>query len=136
MKKIISIMAASILLLAINTAKAQTIADYRKMTAEQKTQLVSDSLKFDLNLNADQYKQVQVVVADAIHQIAPILQGTGDRTDKGRKVRTILGDSEIKLKAILTPEQSMIFESKKTKLMAYYRQKIANQPMLFNAPAK
>ena len=136
MKKIISIITAGILLLALNTVKAQTLGDYRKMSVEQKTQLVSDSLKENLNLSDEQYKQVKIVVADAIDQIAPIIQGSGDRMERGQKIRAILVDSRVKLKAILTPEQSVMFEDKKTKLIAYYRHKIASQPLLFNAPAQ
>ena len=136
MKKIISIIAAGMLLLIINTVKAQTLGEFRKMTVEQKTQLISDSLKTNLNLDAAEYKQVYAVVYDAVTKIAPIMQGSGDRMEKGHQVRAILADSRVKLKAVLTPDQDMVLEAKKAKLIAYYRHKIANQPVLFNAPVE
>lgn len=136
MKNIISIIAAGMLLFIMNTARAQTLGEFRKMTVDQKTQLISDSLKTNLNLNEAEYKQVYAVVYDAVTKIAPIVQGTGGRMEKGHQVRAILADSQVKLKAVLTPEQDMLLEAKKTKLMAYYRHKIANQPVLFNAPVE
>jgi hypothetical protein len=134
MKKIIPIIAAGMLLMMINTARAQTFGDFRKMTADQKTQLISDSLKVNLQLTDAEYKQVYTIVYEAFTKIAPIVKGSGDRIEKRQQALAVLADSRAKLKAVLTPQQVAVLEAKRTKLMAYYREKLANQPILFNAP--
>jgi hypothetical protein len=96
--------------------------------------LISDSLKVNLQLTDAEYKQVYTIVYEAFTKIAPIVKGSGDRMEKRQQALAVLADSRTKLKAVLTPQQVAVLEAKRTKLMAYYREKLANQPILFNAP--
>jgi Spy/CpxP family protein refolding chaperone len=58
-----------------------------------------------LNLTDDQKEQIKPIIADRQQKLQALRSDTGRRRQKAREAKSILEDSDKKIKAILTPDQ-------------------------------
>ena len=133
MKKII----ASVIILgalACYQSHAQTLEAFKKMPAEQKAKLVSDSLKKILVFTGDQYSRVYPIVFEIINHAKPIIQSDDSRFSKRKNLQQLLATEEAKLQKVFTSEQFILYQIKKQKMIAYYRSHWQSPVILFTIP--
>jgi hypothetical protein len=136
MKKIITT-CISIVTIGLTTtrfAQAQTLKDFRGMPAEQKAHLVTDSIKAILVLTDEQYNKTYAVILDAVTKASAVIKGDDSRVAKGKKLRSLLADEEAKINPILTQAQFAKYQTKKQNIIAYYRQRLQDEKLVFNVP--
>ncbi|HWB25000.1 MAG TPA: hypothetical protein VG738_05950 [Chitinophagaceae bacterium] len=121
-------------LTCFTSAHAQTLGDFRKMPAEQKAKLVTDSFNVILALTTDQYNNMYSVMLDGAQKAAPIMQGDDSRMSKGKQLKSLFEGEEAKIKTILTPAQFGLYEAKKQKAIAWYRRHWQEEKLVFNVP--
>jgi len=136
MKKMLTscITILTICLATTQFAQAQTLKDLRTMPAEQKAHLVTDSIKTMLGLTGEQYNKTYTVILDAVQKASAVAKGEDSRVAKGKKLRSLLADEETKIKLELTPAQFAMYQTKKQNIIAYYRQRLQDEKLVFNFP--
>jgi hypothetical protein len=98
---------------------------------------ITDNMKEDLSLTADQYKKVYDINFEFLTKAKDeknAVKATGaklQKKDKVKELKVIGQDREAKLKAVLTEEQFKKFEAtkkeNKDKLKEYYKEKKSKQ---------
>lgn len=126
------LLACLILLLFAFGTKAQTIDEFRKMPAQEQAQRIADTLKTGLNLSNEQYNTIYNIAFTTTAKADPIMNSDASRRSKAMKVIPMWRDAEKSMKAVLTPAQADLYESKKNALIAEVRANIGKQPIHFN----
>jgi len=134
MKKIITVIFTAACFWATQYTKAQTVSEFRMMPPLKKAQLLTDSLKQILKLSPDQYNKAYTIILDVVKKAAPVVKSNGSRLEKGQKLKGLMAQGEEKMKQVLSQAQFDVFETKKQQAIAYYRQHIGDEKLVFNAP--
>ena len=134
MKKLITTawIATGLFITGSACAQAKTFEDFKKMSFQQKTKMVTDSLAKALTLTPAEYSKVYAAVFQGTQKAAPIQSSNNSRMNKGQKMKALLADEEAQLKSIITPQQYTLYQAKKQKLIAYYRSNWQSQKIVFN----
>ena len=118
----------------IQHADAQTLYDFKKMSADQKAKMLTDSLKVMLTLDNNQYNLVYTTLFDGASKATPIMESSESRRSKRQKLTSIGDQIEAKLKMELTASQYTLYQSKKEKLIAYYKGHFQANKLVVNVP--
>lgn len=108
---------------------SQTIGDFRKMSSEQKANILSDSLKTILHLSESQYVKVKNVLQQGITESQPIVHSEYSRFSKIRQLKRIRDKYQPQIKSILSTQQWQLWEHQKKEIIAYYRSELNKMPL-------
>lgn len=80
---------------------------------DQGAKALTDTMKTQLSLNDDQYKQVYDINLDFISKVASVKQDGDSKMAKFKKLKSIDGDRDAALKKVLTDDQFKDFQAYK-----------------------
>lgn len=128
------VLSAGLLVLTMSGIHAQTFGDFRKMPAEQKAKLVTDSLGVILNFTGDQHNKIYAILLDGAQKARPVLQSSDSRISKAQQLWQLFKQQEVKAKRVLTPQQYSLYQAKKKQAIAYYRKHWQEEKLVFSIP--
>lgn len=102
-----SFFTAGLLLFFMSVAGASFAQDSKK---ETRAKALTDTMKTQLALNADQYNQVYTINLDFITKMAALKEDGGSKMSKFSKLKSIDKERDSALKGVLTTEQFKSFE--------------------------
>jgi len=114
-----------LLLVAFSTnVKAQD-----KMAGSAK--LITDNMKTQFALSDAQYKTMYITNLDFLNQLKALKKSGAAKNEKALKLKTLDQARDVKVKAILTPQQFAVYQAKKKenkeKLKAYVKKRKAEK---------
>jgi hypothetical protein len=80
---------------------------------EQAAKMLTDTMKTQLSLNDDQYKQVYDINLDFISKLGAAKQDAGGKMAKFKKMKEVDQDRDAAMKKILTEDQFKSFQEHK-----------------------
>ncbi|MEO6149057.1 MAG: hypothetical protein ABIN95_13035 [Mucilaginibacter sp.] len=83
---------------------------FKNTTPQQRADMQNKMMKDELNLTDTQYAQVSKLNLEYAQKMQPIIQSDDSRFSRMRKAKSIMGEKDKKLKAILTQEQHEKYE--------------------------
>jgi hypothetical protein len=105
MKKIFSFLAILTFVLFTGSALAQTGADLKNKTPEQRAQFQTEMMTDKLKLSADQTAKVQAINLKYAQKMEPIIKSDAGRFSKFKQAKALLKDKDAELKGVFTADQ-------------------------------
>lgn len=96
---------------------ALSVSAQERLTEENRVALQERQQEFytKLKLNAEQEKEMDKIQKEFKSQAQIIVQSSGSRLNKGKRLRSIQNEKDKKVKKVLTPEQFEIYKQEQEK---------------------
>ncbi|QEM06848.1 hypothetical protein DIU31_026315 [Mucilaginibacter rubeus] len=105
MKKLFSLITVLTFTLFIGSAFAQTGADLKNKTPEQRAQFQTEMMTTKLELNPDQTSKVQAINLKYAQKMDPIIKSDAGRFSKFKQAKALLKEKDTELKGVFTADQ-------------------------------
>lgn len=126
MKKILGITILTLVLFAGRPAMAQTGADLKNKTPEQRAQFQTEMMTSKLKLNTDQQTKVQAINLKYAKKMEPIIKGDAGRFQKFKQAKALLKDKDNELKAVFTADQFKQYLDFEAEMRQKVKEKMGN----------
>ena len=105
MKKLFSLITVLTFTLFTGSVFAQTGADLKNKTPEQRAQFQTEMMTTKLKLSPDQTSKVQAINLKYAQEMDPIIKSDAGRFSKFKQAKALLKEKDTELKGVFTADQ-------------------------------